>query len=241
MKPLFTIIALLISQFLIGQFRPGTYRIISDSNDLFGNYFSELIFKEDNTYIYLFRTPSCSMWYDSEGSWETNEDSLVLKDEVISFGWPVRFWSTDTCENGVFITVKNKDGSLIQGAKIKYVFLNSKDTNIAYSNSYGKAFINTAGIPEQKKEGKFRVVDDISFVLEFYSEKTKKTIWGNNFSTLNENIICIVDEDAKNETVIRTTTYEIKNSFLNFIHQEFSKPDVSPLHHLYGNFKYKTE
>lgn len=238
-----TIIATLILQTTFAQIQFGTYKITGDTTDFGGGtLFSELIIKSNNTFKYKFLTSmSCFLWYDIDGKWSIDKDTLVLSDNVISHHSVVTFTKNiETNDNKISILTKTKKNKPLHGIKILYIFNNSKDTLSGFTNSEGKFIIDTKGRIATKKEGKFRSVDDVE-IWVIYSSKRGHDQTTNNFSYLSATIECVIDDNAKDEAVVRTTRYKIEKSSLVFISQSYDKNNVRPLRHLFGDFKFEKE
>ena len=80
------IILTLVTTTTLGQVKPGTYKLSSDTIEVFGSKaFSKLILNQDKTFKYEYRTSlSCFVWYDSEGKWDTEGNYVILTDSVRS-------------------------------------------------------------------------------------------------------------------------------------------------------------
>ena len=242
MKLFFAITGIFLSQLIQGQIRPGTYKVLSDTNDIFGfNKYSELHIKPDNSFIFKSRGNSCLLWYDIEGKWEVKNNNLILTDNGMSMVWPVDFRYEDAPGKYVQLTVQNKNKLPLENVKVKYIFWNSKDTITTYTNCAGQILIDTKNIADHEQSGKFRHLDDIEIFVEWYSAKNKELMTGNNFNFLSKKIVCTIDEDLKSGKVTRTTTYAINNSFLHFSKQEYNKAEVYLARYLYGDFKLMSE
>lgn len=242
-KIIFAFAGLFSFQTTFGQLKLGAYKIISDTTSYFeGRLFSELIFKPDKTFTYKYLTSiSCFLWYDSYGKWETNKDTLTLIDTIISHHSVVNFTKfKETDDNKISITVKTKHNAPMQGIKILYIFKNSKDTLFGLTNAQGQFIIDTKDITATKKTEKHRSVDDVEIWIVYFSKKGQDQTT-NNFSDLSADIECVIDDDAKNEAVLRTTVYKIDKSNLVYLSQRFDKEDVRPGRYLFGNFKFDKE
>lgn len=243
LRTILTIIAVFILQATFAQVKYGKYKITSDTRDFGGGtLFSELIIKNDKTFTYKYLTSlSCFLWYSSDSTWATNKDTLVLTDIVISQHPVVNFTKNkETNDNKISILVKTKQNKPIQDIKILYIFKNSNDTLSGFTNSEGKFIIDTKTRAATKKEGKYRSVDDIEIWVVYFSKKRQDQTT-NNFSDLSADIECVIDDDAKNETVLRTTTYKIDNANLVYLSQRYNKEDIRSGRYLYGNFKLEKE
>lgn len=243
MKTILTIIAAFIVNTTFGQIKYGTYKITGDTKEFGGgNLFSELIIKKNKTFTYKYLTSmSCFLWYDSDGKWTVNKDTLFLTDSVISYHPVVNFTKNkETNDNKISILVKTKQDKPIQGIKILYIFKNSKDTLSGYTNSEGKFIIDTKNRTATKKEGKYRSVDDVEIWIVYFTTKGQDQTT-NNFSDLSTEIECVIDDTAKNEAVIRTTTYKIDKTNLVYLTQWYDKEDVRLRRHLFGNFTFDKE
>jgi hypothetical protein len=85
LKIIFSLITLFSFQITFGQFKLGTYKIVSDTANHWEYLFSELSFNEEKTFKYRYLTSmGCSLWYDCDGKWEINKDTLILTDTVIT-------------------------------------------------------------------------------------------------------------------------------------------------------------
>ncbi len=240
-KIIFTLVSMLVFQTAFGQLKLGTYKIISDTISYFeGHLFSRLIFKPKNRFTYKYLTSvSCYLWYDSNGKWATNNDTLTLIDNVISYHPVINFNKyKKTDDNEVLITIKTKNNQPIQGIKILYIFKNSKDTLFGTTNSQGKFIIDTKDRIAIKKEGKYRSVDDLVIWVVYFNKKKGKDQTTNTFSDLSADIECVIDDNAKNESVIRTTIYKIDKTNLIYLSQRFDKEDVRPGRYLFGNYRF---
>ncbi len=243
LKIVFALIGLLSFQTTFGQLKLGTYKIISDTTSYFeGHLFSELIFKPEKTFTYKYLTSvSCFLWYDSYGKWKTNKDTLTLVDTVISHHSVVNFAKyKETNDNKISISIRTKQSKPIQGIKVLYIFKNSKDTLFGITNSEGKFIIETKDRLATRKEGKYRSVDDVEVWVVYFSKKGQEQTT-NTFSNLSADIECVIDDNAKNEVVMRTTLYRIDKTNLVYLSQRFDKEDVRPGGYLFGNFKFDKE
>jgi hypothetical protein len=237
------IIAAFIFQTTFAQFKYGTYKITGDAKDFGGGtLFSELIIKQNKTFTYKYLTStSCFLWYDSYGKWETNKDTLTLIDTVISHHPVVNFTKyKETNDNKISISIRTNQSRPIQGIKVLYIFKDSKDTLFGITNSEGKFVIETKNRLAIKKERKYRSVDDLE-IWVVYFRKNGQEQTTNIFSDLSADIECVIDDNAKNEAAIRTTTYKIQNSNLIYLNQLYDKEDVRPGRYLFGSFKFDKE
>ena len=239
----FALIGLLSFQTIFGQLRLGTYKIISDTTNYYeGSLFSELIFKPEKTFTYKYLTSvSCYLWYDSYGKWEINNDTLTLTDTVISHYPIVNFAKyKERNDNKINISIKTTQSKPIQGIKVLYIFKNSKDTLFGITNSEGKFSIETKDRFATKKEGKYRNVDDVEIWIVYFTKKGQEQTT-NTFSDLSADIECVIDDNAKNEVVMRKTLYKIDKTNLVYLSQSFDKEDVRPGRYLFGNFRFEEE
>jgi hypothetical protein len=240
LKVIFHSILFLSFQTVFGQFKIGSYTIISDTTSYFeGKLFSQLTFKKNKTFKYKYRTSvSCFLWYDSNGKWEVSHDTLVLTDTVISHNPVVDFIkSKETNDNKISILIKTKQDKPIQGIKILYIFKNSKDTLSGLTNSDGKFIIDTKDRSSIKKESKFRSIDDVEIWIVYFTKSGQEKTT-NNFSDLSSEIECVIDDEAKNEAVLRTTVYKIEDKNLVYLSQIYNKQYVRPGQYLFGNFTF---
>lgn len=225
---------------MFGQLEYGTYKISNDTpRILTGRNFSELLIHKNKTFTYKYLTSvSCFLWYDSYGTWETKKDQLILSDTITSFHPIVDFVKNmDTDNSKVSITVRSKDNKPMDGVKIEYLFKNYIDTLTGVTDGAGNLTIDTRNIEIKNKEsGKIRVIDNVE-VWIVHTTKQGQDWTTNNFSTLSSEIECIIDNNAVDKRVKRTTVYKIENDNLIFQSQTFSEDDARPGHYLYGNFK----
>jgi hypothetical protein len=238
-----TIIAAFIFQTTFAQIKYGTYKITGDTKDFGGGtLFSELIIKKNKTFTYKYLTSlSCFLWYDSDGKWSISKDTLVLTDTVISHHPVVDFTrNKETNDNKISILVKTKQDKPIKGIKVLYIYKNSTDTLSGLTNSEGKFIINTKDRTATKKTGKYRRVDDVEIWIVYFTKAGQEQTT-NNFSDLSAEIECVIDDEAKNEAVIRTTTYKIEKTNLIYLTQRYDKEDVRPGRYLFGNFTFDNE
>jgi hypothetical protein len=221
-----------------GQLKYGTYKMSSKSVDRrLGENFSELLINQDNTFKYKYLTTlSCLLWYDVTGRWDINNGNLVLTDSVYSYHPVVDFiQNKPTNDYQISISVTTKDRRPIQGVKISYLFKNSRDTLSGQTNSHGEFSIETRKRPRSKTSTS---IDDVEIWVVYFDNKNQD--WTTNtFSSLSAEIKCIIDKDAVDELVLRTTTYKIQNEDLIYESQIFSKADSQPDQHLFGNFRFE--
>jgi hypothetical protein len=80
------IILTVVTNTALGQVKFGTYRLSSDTIEIFGSKaFSKLILNQDKTFKYEYRTSlSCFVWFDSQGTWYTDGKYVILTDSVRS-------------------------------------------------------------------------------------------------------------------------------------------------------------
>jgi hypothetical protein len=225
-------------QTVFGQIKTGTYHITGDTTTFGeGNLFSELIIKKDGTFIYKYRTSSGRrLWYDSEGKWKMNKDRLTLIDTIISYHSVLTLKNQRTDDGQIFISAITKQHKPVAGIKISYLFKGAKDTLSGFTNSEGTFVIDTKNIVATKSE----VIDDVEIWAVYVNEKGKGYTT-NTFSDLAAKIECIIDDDARNETVIRTTIYKIDKLKMVYLSQQFDKKDIQPGRYLYGDFTFKEE
>lgn len=243
MKSSLIVIAITIPlQFVFGQINYGTYKLSSDTIG-FGNSrnFSEIVINRNHTFVYKYRTSlSCFVWYDSKGKWEFSKNNLALIDSVWSYHPVVDFTkSVETSKRQITLIVKGKDQIPIQGIVIEYKFKDSEVTQEGITDEEGKFLINTAGIKEKihNRNDSVRSVDDVEIWIR-YVDKRKIDRSTNTFTTLSEDIECIIDDSAVDEKIVRTTTYQVIKDELIYVTQSFSKPDAQPGQYLFGNFKF---
>jgi hypothetical protein len=240
MKLGFTIILSFLTGVVFAQLEFGTYKISNDTpHILTGRNFSELLIHRDKTFTYKYLTSvSCFLWYDKQGTWETKNDQLILTDTVVSFHPIVDFVKNkDTDNDKISITVRTKDNRPMKGVKIKYLFKNAPDTLTGATNSEGNLTIDTSN-KKQKTKGnrKIKIIDDVKIWVVHFN-KNGQDWTTNNFITLSSEIECIIDNDAVDEEVIRTTNYKIDKDNLIYQSQTFSKQDARPGQYLYGDFR----
>gem|GEM_PF-3871524 len=236
MKIKLTIILTLLTQIAFGQLEFGTYKISSDTfHILTGRNFSELVIEDNKTFTYKYLTSvSCFLWYDSHGTWETKNEQLILTDTIVSFHPIVDFVKNkDTDNDKISIMVRSKDNKPIKGVTIKYQFKSGTDTSTGTTNANGNFTIDTRNKKENEKR---EVIDEVEIWIVHINKKGQD--WTtNNFSTLSAEIECVIDDNAADEEVIRTTTYKIEKDNLVYQSQTFSKDDVRAGRYLYGNFR----
>ena len=245
MRTIFTLLAFFLFQTTLAQLRFGTYKITGETKDFGGGtLFSELIVKKDNSFTYKYLTSiSCFLWYDSHGKWTINKDTLILTDSVLSYHPLVEFVKKKTTDdNRISILVKTKENKPIQGVKVKYLFKNSKDTLSGLTNAKGKLIIDTKDrIPAATEtDGEYRTVDDVEIWIVYFS-KGKKDQTTNTFSDLSEEMECVIDNNAENKSVIRTTYYKIDKGNLLYLSQRYNATNVRPGRYLFGDFKFEKE
>lgn len=224
----------------LGQLKHGTYKISTDTVEFGGaKNFSELSINQDKTFTYKYLTTmSCFLWYDCQGKWEVRNGNLILTDSVYSFHPVVDFTRNRQTDNGrISISVTTKKGEPIAGIKILYLFENSKDTLAGHTNLRGEFVINTAN---KSSNPKTKLIDDVEIWVVYFDKKQQD--WTtNNFSSLSAEMECVIDDNAVDELVLRTTTYKIKNSDLIFTSRTFSKKDPRPNQQIFGNFRFEKE
>lgn len=221
-------------QTAFGQIKTGTYHITGDTKTFGGgNLFSELIIKKNNTFIYKYRTSSGRrLWYDAEGKWKINKDRLTLIDTITSYHSILTLRNQRTNDGQIFISAITKQHKPVAGIRISYLFKGAKDTLSGFTNSEGIFVIDTKDRVATKSE----VIDDVEIWVVYFNKYTTNT-----FSDLSAKIECIIDDDARNEEVVRTTIYKIENPNLVYLSQQFDKEDVQPGRYLYGDFTFKEE
>ena len=80
LKIIFALITFFSFQTIFGQLKLGTYKSVSDTTN-----WSRLSFSANHTFKYQYRVSiSHYAWYDSDGNWEINKDTLILTDTVIT-------------------------------------------------------------------------------------------------------------------------------------------------------------
>jgi len=159
---------------------------------------------------------------------------------MISFHPVVNFTRhKETNDSRIAILVKTKQNAPIEGIRILTIFKNSRDTLAGYTNADGKVIISTKGRTANKKDGKLLSIDDVEiFVCHFSKDQDQST---NNFSGLSSEMECVIDDDAKDEAVIRITTYKIDGPNLFYLNQWYNKENVRPGRYLSGSFKFDRE
>jgi hypothetical protein len=229
-----------LTRVVFGQLDFGTYRISSDTfYILTGRNFSELEISKNKSFVYTYQTSlGCLLWYDLQGAWETEKDQLILTDTVTSFHPIVGFVKNmDTDNDKISINVRSKDNKPMGGVKIKYLFKNAIDTLTGVTDENGNLSIDTENIKIKHKEtGKMRVIDDVELWI-VHTTKQGQDQTANNFSTLSSEIECVIDDNAVNKKVRRTTIYKIEKDNLIFQSQSFGEDDARPGGYLYGNFR----
>jgi hypothetical protein len=89
-------------------------------------------------------------------------------------------------------------------------------------------------------EEKTKLIDDVEIWVVYFDKKQQD--WTtNNFSSLSAEMECVIDDNAFDELILRTTTSKIKNSDLIYTSRTFSKKDPRPNQNLFGNFKFEKE
>lgn len=230
-------------QVAFGQLKYGTYEISDETIEVFGSRnFSRLIINSDNTFTYKYLTSlSCLLWYDSRGNWEAEDGYLILTDSIYSYHPVIDFVVEQyKGDNKVSILVITKDEKPIESIRIDYIFKNSADTLVGYTNSQGKLIISTTGIAPQIQTGDFISIDDIE-IWVVYSDPKGRDQTTNTLCTLSADIKCVIDNNAVDEKMLRTTKYKIRGSDLTYDSQTFSKEDPRPGGYLYGNFRFEKE
>lgn len=243
LKVIFVVTIFLSFQKAYGQFKKGTYTIISDTTSYFeGSLFSRLTFKKNKTFVYEYRASiSCFLWYDSHGQWAVNHDTLTLTDTVISHHPVINFTNyKKTDDNKLCLLLKTKEGKPLQGIKVLYIFKYLNDTVSGFTSPEGKFEADTRNRTAAKKEGKYRSVDDAEIWVT-YINKSGQDQTTNSFSDLSAEIECVIDDEAKNEAVLRTTIYKIEGNNLVYQSQRYDKENVRPGRYLFGNFRFGKE
>jgi hypothetical protein len=225
-------------QTVLGQMKTGTYQITGDTKSFGGgNLFSELIIKKDGMFIYKYRTSlGRRLWYDSEGKWKINKDRLTLIDTVISYHSILTLKNQRTNDGQIFISAITKQHKPVAGIKISYLFKGSKATLSGFTNSEGIFVIDTKNRVVTNSE----VVDDVEIWAVYLNEKGEEYT-SSTTSDMSAKIDCIIDDDARNEAVVRTTIYKIEKLNLVYLSQRFDKENVEPGRYLYGDFAFKEE
>jgi hypothetical protein len=240
MKLKLTILLTLLTGVAFGQLEFGTYKISSDTfRTETGQDFSELVINNNKTFTYKYLTTvSCFLWYDSYGTWETQNDQLVLTDTIISFHPIIDFVKNKNTDNDkIAITTLTNDNKPIKGVKIMYRFKNETNRLTGTTNANGKFIIDTKN---RKGNTKGEIIPDVEIWI-FHIGKNGQEWTTNNFSTLSAEIDCVIDDNAVDEEVIRITTYKIEKNNLVYTSQTFSKDNVRPRRYLNGDFRFVNE
>lgn len=242
MKIKLTIILVFLTRVVFGQLEFGTYKISSDTfHILTGRNFSELVIDSNKTFTYRYLTSvSCFLWYDSHGTWEAKNDQLILTDTIISFHPIVDFVrNNDTDNDKISITIKSKENKPMNGVEIKYQFKNETSTLTGTTNVDGNFTIDTRN-KRNIKGSERNIIDDVEIWI-VHVNKEGQDWTTNNFSTLSAEIECVIDDNAVDEEVIRTTTYKIEENNLVYQSQTYNQDNVRPGRYLYGNFRFVKE
>lgn len=181
----------------------GTYQIDSKHS------FDSLELKEDGTYTYLSRGPSCWTWNDLTGTWKTENGILFLNYNRLYIEFGADYDEKTNQESSTIVTfeVKNNFGNAIPEFEIKYDLL-------GYKQQVQKT--NKKGIVKFEKYTEMEDHDKVEIKIEYVENgnKTSETI---AIQANSDHIILTINSNPKTFYKMETYSFAIDKGNLKAI------------------------